>query len=322
MAALCTEYLNEKTAKATTEQQREDAKRALGRHRSTIFPAYQSAINDYLQRFYAGFQLGSVAARDTGTGPTCNYNVVINNTSVRVAGGTQAPGEPSFRNTLSSGDRNTLALAFFFASLDQDPDLDSKIVVIDDPITSLDDHRSLTTVQEVRALTTRAQQVIVLSHDKRFLCRIWENANKRTRSALAVARDGNGSTMAHWNVNDDCLTEYDRQHERLRNYARANTGNSRQVAQDIRHVLEGFLRRACPEHFLPGEVLGDFRRKIRNRQPSDPEILPVAVVAELDSISEYANKFHHDTNPGWETEAINDAELRGWVERTLTFVRK
>jgi hypothetical protein len=30
-----------------------------------------------------------------------------------------APGEPSFRSTLSAGDRNTLALAFFFASLDQ-----------------------------------------------------------------------------------------------------------------------------------------------------------------------------------------------------------
>jgi wobble nucleotide-excising tRNase len=174
----------------------------------------------------------------------------------------------------------------------------------------------------VRALATRAQQVIVLSHDKRFLCGVWENADRNACVGLAVVRDANGSTVANWNVNDDCLTEYDRQHTRLREYARANTGNSRQVAQDIRHVLEGFLRRACTEHFLPGEVLGDFRRRIRHRRPTDPEVLPAATVVELDAISEYANRFHHDTNPGWETEAINDAELRGWIVRTLQFVRK
>ena len=323
-AGLCADYLNEKTAKARTEQQREEAKRSLRRHRTTIFPAFQSAINGYLSvdRFNAGFRLGRVEARDTGSGPTCNYNVVINDRSVPIAGGTATPGEPSFRTTLSSGDRNTLALAFFFASLNQDPELASKIVVIDDPITSLDDHRSLTTAQEVRALATRAQQVIVLSHDKRFLCRVWENADRNACVALTVVRDANGSTVAEWNVNDDCLTEYDRQHTRLREYARANTGNSRQVAQDIRHVLEGFLRRACPEHFLPGEVLGKLRRRIRDSQPTDPEILPAATVVELDAISEYANRFHHDTNRAWETEAINDAELHGWVVRTLQFVRK
>jgi wobble nucleotide-excising tRNase len=45
---------------------------------------------------------------------------------------------PSFRNTLSAGDRNALALAFFFASLERDPQRAQKIVVIDDPISSLD----------------------------------------------------------------------------------------------------------------------------------------------------------------------------------------
>lgn len=322
--ALCADYLRERDAKRATEQLREQAKVALRQYRNTIFPAYQSAINQYLsvQKFNAGFRLDSVVARDTGSGPTCNYNVVINDTPVRIAGGTATPAEPSFRSTLSSGDRNTLALAFFFASLDQDPELANKIVVIDDPITSLDDHRSVTTVQQVRVLATRAQQVILLSHDKPFLCRVWENADRQTCVGLAIVRDANGSTIAEWNVNDDCLTEYDRQHERLRNYMRANTGNSRQVAQSIRHILEGFLRRACPEHFLPGEVLGDFHRRIRNRQPTDPHILPAAAVTELHAISEFANRFHHDTNPAWETEAINDSELCGWVERTLDFVRK
>jgi hypothetical protein len=37
---------------------------------------------------------------------------------------------------------------------------------------------------------------------------------------------------------------------------------------------------------------------------------------------EYANRFHHDTNPAWETEAINDGELRGFVEQALRFCHR
>ena len=196
-----------------------------------------------------------------------------------------------------------------------------KIVVVDDPMTSLDDHRSLATVQEVRSLSTRAKQVIVLSHDKPFLCRVWENANRQACVALTVARDATGSTIAVWPVSDDCVTEYNRQHAGLREYVRANSGNPREVARDLRHVLEGFLRRACPEHLLPGEVLGKFQRRIRELQPTDPEILSATDVTELNDICQYANRFHHE-NPTWETEAINDAELKGWAERTLAFVRK
>ena len=73
---------------------------ALERHRTTIFPGYQTAINLYLQRFNAGFRLDSVTSANTRGGLTCTYNVVINNTPVSVGGGDTAPGEPSFRNTL------------------------------------------------------------------------------------------------------------------------------------------------------------------------------------------------------------------------------
>src|SRR3972149_11564771 len=147
-------------AKARTEGERAEARAALDEYRGNAFPASQTAINVYLRRFTAGFRLDSVTPIATRGGPACNYNVVINETPVSIGGGSPAEGEPSFRNTLSSGDRNTLALAFFFASLDQDPNLANKVVVIDDPISSLDEHRALTTVQELRRLGQRASQVI------------------------------------------------------------------------------------------------------------------------------------------------------------------
>lgn len=321
-AALCGEYLEERAAKEGTEGERDQARAVLAQHRTTVFPGYQTAINLYLQRFNAGFRLDSVTHADTRGGATCTYNVLINDTPVPVGGADPAPGEPAFRNTLSSGDRNTLALAFFFASLDQDAGLANKVVVIDDPISSLDDHRALTTVQEIRRLAGRAVQVIVLSHNKPFLCRLWEGTDSTMRAALEVARDPAGSTVRAWDVGQDSITEHDRRHVRLRDYLASGTGEMREVARSIRPHLEAFLRVACPGRFPPGTLLGPFRNACRQSHGTAGQILDQTTTQELDEIVEYANRFHHDTNPAWETETINDGELRGFVERALRFTRR
>ncbi len=322
VAALCAEYLAEKAAKVETEQQRDQTRAALDQYRTNVFPGYQTAVNLYLQRFNAGFRLESVSPVYTRGGAACTYSVLINNVSVAVAGATATPGERSFRNTLSSGDRNTLALAFFFASLDQDPGLANKVVVIDDPISSLDDHRSLTTVQEIRRLAERAGQVILLSHNKPFLCRIWERADRSTRTALQVARSNVGSMICSWDVDQDCITEHDRRHAMMREYLAHGKPNNREVAKSIRPLLEAFLRVACPEHFSPSTKLGQFRDLCRQRVSTAQEILDAGAAAELGDLIEYSNRFHHDTNPAWETEAINDAELAGFVRRALNFAKR
>lgn len=323
--ALCTDYLEEKAAKAEVERQRDAARAALDQHRQTVFPNYQTAINEYLRRFNAGFRLDRVASSNTRAGSSCTYNVLINNINnhpIAVAGANPQPGTPSFRNSLSSGDRNTLALAFFFASLDQDRGLANVIAVIDDPITSLDEHRSLTTVQEMRRLAGRTSQVIVLSHDKSFLCNIWKDADPDLRAALEVVRDGPGSTIRTWDVNRDCITEHDRRHALLRAYVGGATPNSREVAQSLRPILESFLRVAYPENFPPGTLLGPFRGICEQRVGTFLEILDSSDIAELRNLTEFANRFHHDTNPVWQIANINDGELLGFVERTLAFAKR
>lgn len=319
ISPLCEEYLEEMAAKAETEGERDQVRAELDDYRTNVFPRYQISVNLYLQRFTAGFRLDSVTSTGTRGGPACSYSMLINNTPVPITGG--QPGQPSFRNTLSAGDRNTLALAFFFASLDQDPGLGAKVVVIDDPISSLDDHRSLTTVQEARRLAERAGQVIVLSHDKRFLCRIWNGADQTIRSALEIARAGNGSTVRAWDVAQDSVTEHDRRHGQFRDFVDNGTGEPREIARAIRPHLEAFLRVGCPAHFPPGTLLGPFIALCRQRVGEANEILGADDARMLEELKEYANRFHHDTNPAWETELINDAELQGFVRQALEFAR-
>ncbi len=321
VGALCQIYLAEKSAKAATERLRDQTRENLDRYRHVIFPAYEAAINSYLAKFNAGFRLGSVNSVNTRGGSSCTYNVVINNVPVALTAG--AGRSPAFRNTLSSGDRNALALAFFFASLDQDAQLAQKIVVIDDPMTSLDEHRALTTVQEMRRLVARVSQVIVLSHSKAFLCAIWQGADTLTRSAFKIVREGAGSTLAVWDVRQDSITEHDKRHAKVAAYIQAgNAAEERAVAAALRPILEAFMRIAYPEEFPPGTLLGPFINICQQRVGGAAQLLNAADITELRDLLDYANKFHHDSNPAWETELINDRQLVHFCQRTLAFARR
>ena len=232
---------------------------------------------------------------------------------------------PSFKTTLSAGDRNTLALAFFFASLDADPRLDQMTVVIDDPMTSLDEHRSLSTVQEIRRLGSRVAQLIILSHSKPFLCALWESDTSATKTALSIIREGNGSTFATWDVTQDCITEHDRRHQMILAYiagGTAVTATARDTAIALRPTLEAFVRIAYPEVFQPGNMLGGFINICRQRIGTANQVLSQADKDELDQIVDYANRFHHDTNPHCVSAVINDQELVRFCKRTIAFTRR
>jgi wobble nucleotide-excising tRNase len=320
IAQECQAYLDEKAAKKATETLRDQARVALEQYRANVFPAYENAINAYLQKFGAGFRLGSVTSVNNRGGSSCNYNIVIDSVPVSLTG---SAGAPSFKNTLSAGDRNTLALAFFFASLDRDPQVAQKIVVIDDPMTSLDENRSLTTVQEIFRLTGKVAQVVVLSHSRPFLCALWDKADRLGRTAIKVVRSQDGSDLVAWDVKQDSVTEHDKRHAKVVAYIGSNnSADEREVAAALRQILESFIRVAYPEEFPPDSLLGPFTNMCTQRVGQANEILIATDVAELQDLLEYANKFHHDSNPAWQTETINDQQLHHFCQRTLTFARR
>ncbi len=319
VAPRCEDYLAEKIAKQATEAARDNARNALDNYRQNIFPAYEAAINNYLGRFNAGFRLGGVSPVNNRSGSSATYSVVINNVDVPLT----ADAGPSFRTALSAGDRNTLALAFFFASLEQSANLANSIVVIDDPMTSLDEHRSLVTVQEIRQLLDRVRQVIVLSHSKPFLIALWKAAPRNNRTAMRIARAAVGSVIEAWDVNHDSITEHDHRFARATAYVQnADPAQERTVAADLRHMLETYLRVAYANHFPPGSMVGQFWTTCDQRVGAANQILNQADTVELRAVLDFANRYHHDTNPTYQTENINDAELANFASRTLAFIRR
>ena len=79
---------------------------------------------------------------------------------------------------------------------------------------------------------------------------------------------------------------------------------------------------AYPEYFPPGTLLGYFLGLCDQRVNGNNEILSAGDIAQLRALLAYANRFHHNNNPAWQTAEINDAELTDFAERTLLFASR
>lgn len=318
----CREYMEANNAKDDIEQEKNKAKAALDAHGGAILPQFQSRINQMLRHFGTGFRIQNVETRYAGGRASSSYQLLINETAVDLGDSATPIDTSSFRNTLSAGDRSTLALAFFIAQLELDPSLADKVVVLDDPFNSQDSSRRTCTQQRICRLAQNARQVIVLSHEASFLRQTYDAVQDSSAvKTLQLARAGPDETLVtEWDIVEATRTSYHKDYYVLHRYLNLSQGEPRHVARAIRPLLEGYLRTLFPTAFLDSEWLGDFIAKIR--QAGDTESLSnmKPAMEELEDLNDYSKRYHHNTNPGADTETIEDGELKTYVGRALDFV--
>jgi hypothetical protein len=82
-------------------------------------------------------------------------------------------------------------------------------------------------------------------------------------------------------------------------------------------VLEAYCRNIYPTQFADQEMMGGIIATIRNAGASHP----LSIVADdLDELNVYCRRYHHGENLDAATEPVDDAELQGYVRRTLKIV--
>ena len=269
--------------------------------------------------FQAGFNITGASHDYRGGVPSSNYQIVINNTPVDLGDSDTPLHEPSFRNTLSAGDRSTLALAFFLAQLAFDPDKARKIVVFDDPFNSQDGFRKNCTIQKIKKCGQECAQVIVLSHDPYFLKRVWDRLyTPADRKCLEMARIGKqNTTICEWDVEKATQDHYKADRNALANYDVTNEGQPRDVVQKIRPVLETFCKNLGGGTLAESDTLGSIIEKIRNVGAGHQLF---QLCDDLEELNEYTKRYHHGENPQAAIEPINDTELQGYVRLALEMV--
>ena len=171
---LCASETRLQEEKRALEKRKARARQQLDTHTAQVIGTYGQSINRYLARINAGFRITTPAHTYRGGTPSTSYQIVINNNAVDLGNAATPLDRPSFKNTLSAGDRTTLALAFFLAQLEQDSNRDSKVVVFDDPFNSQDSFRRNNTVHQIQRCAQTCAQVVLLSHEPSFLKLLWD----------------------------------------------------------------------------------------------------------------------------------------------------
>ena len=314
----CLAYQNLVAEKDDLDGQKTEARKQLDRHMAGVIEHFGQSINRNLDRFHADFRISTPTHSYQGGTASSSYRILINEVAVDLGNPCTPLDRPSFKNTLSAGDRSTLALALFFAKIERDPQRANRIIILDDPFNSQDAFRQSQTVQQIRRLGADCAQVVVLSHNQNFLKMLWDRLPPAERKTLQLGRVGEkNTTISEWDIEEAVKWRYRADVEALQRFYSDNEGNPRDVVQKIRPVLEGYCRNLYPSQFTDQDRLGDIIAKIREAAEDHPlhEIL-----VHLDDLNAYTSRYHHGENPNAATEPIDDGELCNSVKRTLTLV--
>ncbi len=314
-------YLEAVAAKASLDAQKVAAKTKLDDYCKKVFAQYEERINQLLDIFGAGFRIGETKTSYAGGNVSSSFHILINNVPVELGDPDTPLGQACFRNTLSSGDRSTLALAFFITQLENDPKLADTVVLFDDPFTSQDKSRRLRTQHQISKLADSCRQVIVLSHDASFLKQIKDWKPTAEVKTLQFFRTGRThSKIVECDIDELTRGDYFDNYNTLYKFHRDNEGKPRSVVRAIRPLLESYLRMKQPKEFRADEWLGDMIRKIRDAQAGSQLYDAQPLLEELEAINEYSKIYHHDESAEAEGEPIDDNELQSFIGRTFAFV--
>ncbi|WP_018289970.1 AAA family ATPase [Verrucomicrobium sp. 3C] len=295
-------------------------RKELDEHGRAITTDLGAAINEYLRRLAAGFRIDYREPDYRTKEPSANYNILIREVAVSPRSGAGELDKPSFRNTLSAGDKSTLALGLFLAKANADPKISETIIVLDDPFTSLDHFRRQCTAIEIKKLCGRALQVIVLSHEKRFLRLLWDKIDHTMISSLALQAGAPGiTTIARHDIVAETQPRHITERAKIEEFLEGEPLAPAYIRTRLRTVCEDFYRRGDPELFGQAASLEEI---IRILDKKAPDTHPYKGALEtLRDINEYSRGHSHAAVHGDPAEETSIEELKEFCRRVLDLTR-
>ena len=228
----------------------------------------------------------------------------------------------SLKHTLSEGEKNCLAFAFFLARLDLRSDIADRSVIFDDPISSLDNNRRNITLNVLTRFAKSCKQFILLSHDMKFINNFKTKIEET--QILMIVKSQESSQILPFDIKRASLTGIFKDILVLREFAEKgelSDHDPRDVVRCLRPVLEGFIRLKYYMHIATGEWLGDFIMKIRNANEGDVFYSQKNNLQDIEDINDYSKTYHH-SNPNYMEEPIVTSELRSYCNLIFKVIER
>ena len=301
---------------------KKDAKlKELENYTKTIFDTYQKRINDLLVTLGADFTIIDLRGKtdERANESYSDFGLLILEKKVPLK--VRQDDAPCFKNTLSEGDKSTLAFAFFIASLEKTPDIDKQVVILDDPLSSLDETRREATARVLLDISPKLKQLCVFTHKKDFLWMVFDKMPNNT--VLQVRSDRtNGSWLEPFNVEEDRKSEHAKMVEAMQRYVVEDFGPTPDTIQgNIRKVFEVVLKtkyyRALAADIKTKKGLAKLLETLFSERLIDDTLKP-----ELFDLCSVANGPHHGEIVDASSKKLTRDELIPLIQDALDLLEK
>jgi wobble nucleotide-excising tRNase len=316
-----TREINELRNEITKEQGK-----SIGRHKDSI--------NELLKNFNSMIRIGMLEKDNKGNRGATRITYVITFVDSQLS--VLVDDKKIFNRILSAGDKSALALSFFLSKY-KEKNFDESILVLDDPISSLDIHRKDATIGEVEKLVNNGYQTFVLSHDPFFLSEVLKRSilSKDTKcyEIDAFYKDTNpydddsaqyiSSKLVHRNNFESyVLHSYTQEYNKLKDFVVSATEDEKaEVARSIRPILEAYLRFILPSTFLPNDWIGGMIKKIRNENDRNSACYDRDDrLSSIQKINEYSKSFHHADGFDTKIQSLDILTVKNYAKETLKFI--
>src|SRR5258706_1501663 len=171
--------------------------KSLADYSLEVFKNHQEKINETLEKMNTDFRIKNLSEKKDlrkSDSVFCGFEIEFFGKHIVKADNDLQFGEPNFKNTLSKGDKGALAFAFFLSMLSQDTELGKKVLIFDDPMSSFDEERELSTVHLLADIKNAEgktpEQKIIFTHDKTFLIKLYDEENFAKAKYIKIVPDG------------------------------------------------------------------------------------------------------------------------------------
>jgi wobble nucleotide-excising tRNase len=315
--SLCKNYKRYEEEIVALNKNKDKKTEELNESMSQKIEKYIEETNKVLKKFGVNFKIIKPKTRYKGRGeePYLEYFLEMDGFPINPLQQTKF--------TLSGGDKNALALSFSLAKLNVDNDTNKKIVIFDDPITSLDINRKRRTIEAIKGLANKAKQVLIFTHYNNFAFELYDSFHDLgiKPKCLQIC---NGA-IREWDLCEDKKHPYFKNLTKLEEFLSSDIKeNKDEVRRLIRNCLEDKLKFGY-FHFFDelGEdcCLGDIVKKLRCikddnklrfKNPNKEE-----VIDELGNLCDFSDPLHHgDIRTPYNREYTKN-EIINYVKSTL-----
>lgn len=294
---------------------------------NALFSQYGAKINYYLSSVFATkFRIANikdVGYRGRSREVNLEYTLTFDGTRIDHDG----EGYDSFKNVLSEGDKNTIAFSFFLAKLTAEPNFVNKIIVFDDPLTSLDLNRRNATIHQLCILQQQCAQVIVLSHNLHFLVELNSRKviKKNFKKELQIVNANGRSTIQEYQIKKEWIDSYKKSLQEMTDFLYFPTADKQEKAVNaIRISLETFLKlKYCMYIPNPEETFGTIVSNLERSSCTFINSNKQDVIDKLNQLVSISWRSHHgsiEERDIYSEVVLSSAEAQQYINMTLNLL--